>query len=98
EPARGAAHEGVEHVSHTSLELTLMLASVLVALAGLLVAWVFYIKSPGLPERIAASGKGLYRTVLKKWYVDEAYDYAIVKPLYGFSQFLWRIWDTWIID
>ena len=98
EPALGAAHEAAEHGAHTSLELTLMVASVLVALAGLLVAWVFYVKSPGMPQRLASSFKGLYRAVLNKWYVDEAYDYAIVRPLVGASQFLWRIWDTWVID
>jgi NADH-quinone oxidoreductase subunit L len=80
EPALGAVHEAAEQGAHTRLELTLMVASVLVALAGLLVAWVFYVKSPGMPQRLASSFKGLYRAVLNKWYVDEAYDYAIVPP------------------
>jgi len=98
EPALGAAHEAAGPGAHTSLELTLMAASVLVALAGLLVAWVFYVKSPELPQRLASSFKGLHRAVLNKWYVDEAYDNVIVRPLVGLSQFLWRIWDTWVID
>lgn len=75
-----------------------MFVSVLVALAGIGLAWLFYVKNPGLPERLGASLRGAYRTLLNKWYVDELYDYAIVRPLVGFSQFLWRIWDTWVID
>jgi NADH-quinone oxidoreductase subunit L len=95
EPSLGAAHEA--HAAH-STEVTLMIVSVLVALAGIGLAWLFYVRNPALPERLGASLKGLYRTLLNKWYVDEAYDYAIVRPLHGVSQFLWRIWDTWVID
>ena len=98
EPSRGAGHEGIAHVENSSVEVTLMVVSVLVALAGTALAWLFYVKSPGLPKRVAAALGGLYRGALNKWYVDEIYDYVIVKPLVGASQFLWRVWDTWVID
>jgi NADH-quinone oxidoreductase subunit L len=91
--AAAAAHEAAP-----GTELTFMAISVGVALIGILVAWLFYVKNPALPQKIAASFKGLYQTLYHKWYVDEAYDYAIVEPLMGASRFLWRIWDTWIID
>jgi NADH-quinone oxidoreductase subunit L len=96
-----AAHAAVGHaVEHhdPGLEITLMITSVLVALAGIGLAWLFYVRNPALPEKLGASARGLYRTLLNKWYVDEAYDYAIVRPLHGASQFLWRVWDNWIID
>jgi len=78
--------------------VTHMIVSVVVALLGILLAWVMYIRSPGLPEKLGASLKPLYTGALHKWYIDELYDRVIVRPLMGFSQFLWRIWDTWVID
>jgi NADH-quinone oxidoreductase subunit L len=80
------------------LELTLMIVSVVVALAGIGLAWLFYVKSPELPGRIGQSAKGLYRAMYRKWYVDEIYDAIVVRPLMAFSRFLWRVWDTWVID
>lgn len=97
EPSLGVAHEAA-HAAAPGTEVTLMILSVVVALAGIALAWLFYVRSPGLPERLGASLHGLYKTLLNKWYVDEAYDYAIVRPLMGMSQFLWRVWDTWVID
>src|SRR6202522_3631682 len=44
---------------------------VLIALAGLLIAWWFYIKSPQTPKKHAVSLRGLYRLVLHEFYVDE---------------------------
>jgi len=80
------------------LEIGLMIGSVAVALAGIAIAWLFYVKNPRLPQTLGARMAGLYRTLLHKWYVDEAYDYAVVTPLMGVSRFLWRVWDTWVID
>jgi NADH-quinone oxidoreductase subunit L len=94
--AATAAHGGAA-ASH-GLELTLMIVSVLVALAGIGLAWLFYVKSPELPGRIAAGAQGLYRALYRKWYVDEIYDAIVVRPLMAVSRFLWRVWDTWVID
>ena len=96
--AMAAAAGHVAETANHGLEVTLMIASVLVALAGIGLAWLFYVKSPGLPSRVASSARVLYRTLLNKWYVDEAYDYAIVRPLVGASRFLWQVWDNFIID
>ena len=84
--------------SHAGLEITLMATSVLVAVAGIGLAWLFYVRNPALPGRLAAKTRGLYRALLNKWYVDELYDEVIVRPLIQVSEFLWRVWDTWVID
>jgi NADH-quinone oxidoreductase subunit L len=83
----------------SSAELALTAASVGVAIAGFLLAWVLYYKRPELPERIAAKAGGLYEAVLNKYYVDELYGAAIVRPLVeGSTKLLWRGIDVGVID
>ena len=72
--------------------------SVAVALIGIAIAYLMYIRNPGLAAAFGARAQGLYRTLLRKWYIDEVYDALVVRPLMAFSNFLWRIWDVLVID
>jgi NADH-quinone oxidoreductase subunit L len=67
-------------VSH-SLEYALMVASVAVALAGIFVAWRWYVKNPEIPERVAAGAGWLYQLVLNKYKIDELYDFLFVNRI-----------------
>ena len=40
----------------------------------------------------------LARILHDKWYVDEAYDRVIVRPVVGASRFAWRWIDQFVID
>jgi NADH-quinone oxidoreductase subunit L len=73
--------------------------SVAMGLGGIgLAAW-FYLVSPGIPEALTNSLRGLYTLVYNKYFVDEAYDAAVVNPVIdGSRQLLWRIGDVRIID
>jgi NADH-quinone oxidoreductase subunit L len=83
----------------TGMELTLTGVSVLVGLGGLGLAWLFYIKRPELPDRIAHGLGGLYTTVLNKYNVDEIYGAAVIQPIINFSRsVLWRGVDVGVID
>jgi NADH-quinone oxidoreductase subunit L len=66
-----------EATSHGT-EFGLMVASVLVALAGIWGAYVLYLKRTELPAQIAARWSGLYRVLLNKYYVDQIYDAMFV--------------------
>ncbi|MBM3726077.1 MAG: NADH-quinone oxidoreductase subunit L [Acidobacteria bacterium] len=71
----------------------------LVGLGGIVLAYLFYVVSPGIPEGIANSLRGLYNLIDNKYYVDEAYDSAIVHPLeHGSRIVLWRGVDAGFID
>ncbi|MFI5269961.1 MAG: NADH-quinone oxidoreductase subunit L, partial [Chloroflexota bacterium] len=73
--------------------------SVAVALLGLFIAWLFYLKNPELPERLASSLGGLYQLVFNKYWVDELYGALITRPLASFSRVvLWRGVDVGLID
>jgi len=63
------------------VELGLMALSVLIAAAGIAVATRFYKEAFAIPTRMAAAWPRLYRTLLNKYKVDEAYDLVFVRGL-----------------
>jgi NADH-quinone oxidoreductase subunit L len=73
--------------------------SVMVALIGFYLAWLFYYKRPELPDRITARIHGIYLMVLHKYYIDEAYGALFVKPLLALSTVVfWKGIDQSVID
>ena len=80
-------------------ESLLMVISVAAALSGLYLAWLLYCRRPELPNEIAQGMRGLYETVLNKYYVDELYANLFVKPLVdGSTKLLWHGIDQNVID
>jgi len=80
-------------------ELGLMALATVVAVAGIGVAWYFFRRRRGAPARLAQRFSGVYRLLLNKYYVDEAYDALIVKPVVtGSEKGLWRGIDAGVID
>lgn len=74
-------------------------ASPFVAMAvGLLIAYIFYIGSPSLPNRLAKSQRPLYLLLFNKWYFDEIYDFIFVRPSKWIGLFLWKRGDLGMID
>jgi NADH-quinone oxidoreductase subunit L len=67
-------------------------------LIGLGLAWLFYIRRPDLPGRLAAQQRPLYLFLLNKWYVDEIYDVLFVRPALWLGRFLWKRGDGDVID
>ncbi|MDJ1007181.1 MAG: NADH-quinone oxidoreductase subunit L [Paracoccaceae bacterium] len=67
-------------------------------LIGLAVAWLFYIRNPGLPKALAENQRPLYLFLLNKWYVDEIYDFLFVRPAMWLGRFLWKRGDGGTID
>ncbi len=80
-------------------EWTVTAISVAVGLLGLLLAWIFYLKNPALPEKLGNSLHGLYTLIFNKYWVDELYGAVITRPLAAFSRtVLWRGVDVGVID
>ncbi|MEE9374833.1 MAG: NADH-quinone oxidoreductase subunit L [Rhizobiaceae bacterium] len=65
---------------------------------GFIVAWLFYIRSPGLPVELARQHSGLYQFLLNKWYFDELYDFIFVRPAKWLGTLFWKQGDGRIID
>jgi NADH-quinone oxidoreductase subunit L len=93
------AAEGLSEAAAHVLELWLALVAVVSALIGLGVAFWLYLRQPGKPEQLAKSLSGIYTTLYNKYYVDELYAAAIVRPLVWLSDnVFWKIVDVEAID
>jgi NADH-quinone oxidoreductase subunit L len=80
-------------------DMTLMAISVAAGVIGILVALVMYVLQPGMADSLAGSVKGLYTLVYNKYFVDELYDAAVVKPVVDGSRvLLWKGVDVGVID
>jgi NADH-quinone oxidoreductase subunit L len=74
-------------------------APVIAGLLGFFLAWWFYIKSPEAPKKLADSLSPLYKLFSGKYFIDELYQAAIVRPLVWISdKVLWHAIDERAID
>jgi NADH-quinone oxidoreductase subunit L len=76
----------------------MMVVSVVIALIGIGIAYLFYIKNPALPKRLAEKWKGLYKLVLNKYYIDELYEILFINSLKNLGTALWKGFDDFVID
>ncbi len=92
-PETAAAH------AHHSVaeELALTGLSVLIAAAGIFLAYRFYVQRPGTADRITERFRGLYRLVFHKYFVDEAYDALFVNRTKDLADGCWFV-DAQFVD
>src|SRR5881409_112690 len=76
----------------------IMAVATLMGLVGIATAYIVYVRWPGLPDRLAGQWQRVYRLSLNKWYVDEAYDRAVVRPTVRLADRLWTWVDVAMID
>jgi len=81
-----------------SMELTLMAISVVIALVGIFIAYVFYIWKPELPGILAEKRRTLYRVLVNKYFVDEIYEFCFIDSLKSLGTGLWKGFDDVVID
>jgi NADH-quinone oxidoreductase subunit L len=96
--AQAADHE--ESAAATeSLERGLAGVSIVVALTGIGLATYFFLKNRRAADSVSARFAGLHRLLEHKYYVDEIYDAAVVRPIRIVSEDgLWKGVDVRVID
>jgi NADH-quinone oxidoreductase subunit L len=77
-----------------SLEIVLRIVAVLFALEGILIADKYYRRKPQRPAQLAEAYPGGHKLLANKYFVDEFYGAAVVKPLLGFSKYILG----WVVD
>ncbi|MCO5216160.1 MAG: NADH-quinone oxidoreductase subunit L, partial [Thermomicrobiales bacterium] len=105
-PEDGAFHEFLHHAfehvhaHHVSMTMTWTfgIVSTVVALSGIAVAYVTYMRKAIDTTALATRFAGLYNFLLNKWFVDEFFMAAIVNPMKDIAQFLWKVVDVRVID
>jgi NADH-quinone oxidoreductase subunit L len=76
----------------------LIALSVIVVLAGILLAAQLYLLRPVRPETLGQPSTPVRALLLNAYYVDALYDAAVVRPLFALSQYLARVFDLTVID
>jgi NADH-quinone oxidoreductase subunit L len=97
------AEPGAQAADHAAAdegtELTLMAVSTGVALAGIGIAWYFWVFNRDAAAGVARQFSAVYRLLLNKYNVDELYDAAVVQPIKLLSTgVLWKGVDVGLID
>ena len=93
----GAFASATDHVSITT-EGIFMLAATASALLGIGLAFVLYRKTTDLPARLAHRFPGVYYLLLGKYYVDEAYEAVVIRPLVRGAEAAYEHFDLKIVD
>jgi NADH-quinone oxidoreductase subunit L len=96
-PQSEIRHEEAAPHASRGVELGLMAFSVLIALAGILIARKFYVTSPETSERMAERFAGAHRTLSHKYYVDELYDATAIAGTFASARGLWTF-DRKVVD
>jgi NADH-quinone oxidoreductase subunit L len=95
-PAAPAAEES--HAAE-STELMLMAISSGIAVAGIGLAFYFWVRNRRAADRMAESFRPVHALLLNKYYVDELYDAVLVRPIKLLSEAaLWKGADARVID
>ena len=66
----------------------LSLVATSLGMLGILLAYIFYLRMPGLPMILAWRLKGLYELLLEKYRIDELYNLLITRPLFFISDYI----------
>jgi len=76
----------------------LMALSLAVVLAGIYLAYAMYLRRTETPAALAARFPFAYRLSFRKFYQDELYEVAVIRPTIDGATWLWTFFDTKIID
>jgi len=89
----GAGHDATGFLAGHGL----MYLSALIAIGGIVAAYICYVSRPWVPDGWIARFPGAHRVVYCKYYVDEAYDRIIVRPLRTAGRVCFNL-DEFFID
>lgn len=89
-------HDALENAHH--VPTWVVLSPLVVGIIGISLAYILYIRRPDIPGKIATQCQDLYQFLLNKWYFDEIYDWAFVRPSFALGRLFWKIGDGSIID
>jgi len=103
EPVTGVASLRITHGEEAHLplgtEMALIGLAVVIAVAGILYAFARLKPAALVPKAQSPEATGIERVLEHKYFVDEAYEKAIVQPVVGISRrVLWRGMDSGLID
>jgi NADH-quinone oxidoreductase subunit L len=91
-------HDSIHRAHEEHVPFLIHWLPLIVSVLGLVWAYMFYIRRPDLPGKLAAAFPGVYQFLLNKWYFDELYDWLFVKNASRLGRLFWKGGDAGIID
>ncbi len=91
-----AGHDTVEAAHHVPVIVKLL--PLVFAAGGIALAYYCYMARPDMPALVAARARPLDRLFANKWYFDELYDAAFVRPARLLGVVFWKTGDGRVID
>ena len=82
----------------TGAEWLGLVIGALIAIAGITVAYVIYIRSPETAPALQKRFAGIHRFLANKWYFDELIDLLIVRPAAWFGRFCESVLERIVIS
>ncbi|MEX2316018.1 MAG: NADH-quinone oxidoreductase subunit L [Pirellulales bacterium] len=76
---------GLDAAEPPHMSPPVMAIGTMLGLLGILLAWFFYVRRPGLPVRLALQFPRSYMASLHKFFIDEIYARLIVRPVEGLA-------------
>jgi NADH-quinone oxidoreductase subunit L len=89
---------GLEEQGLGAVDFVLMGVSLVVAMLGIALAWVMYVRRTDLPGVVGVKLKPLYKAVYNKFYVDEFYGATFVRAAVDGSRWVWHRFDEKVVD
>jgi NADH-quinone oxidoreductase subunit L len=83
--------------SHLASEWLFIVISLVVAAIGIALGWLFYVKSPQLPDAWARRLKPLYEASYNKYWVDEFYGWAVTRRVMDAARGVFAV-DSKVVD
>jgi NADH-quinone oxidoreductase subunit L len=78
-------------------EALALIVGAVTALAGVGLAWLLYVRNPGTTQRLALRVRRLHGFLARKWYFDELYERAIVRPALALGRFFSDVFERVVI-
>ncbi|HZO60927.1 MAG TPA: NADH-quinone oxidoreductase subunit L [Solirubrobacterales bacterium] len=80
------------------IEALALSVGALSAIAGIGLAWLLYVRQPGTTLRLAERFRGLHDFLEHKWYFDELYDRAIVRPTLALGAWSANVFERYVVS
>ena len=74
------------------------LLPLVMGVSGIALAWIMYIVKPDLPAKAVSLFRPIHTFIFNKWYFDELYDWAFVRPVRALGRGFWKTGDGIVID
>ncbi len=97
EPVFHASDVAPKIVSH-SVEINLLILSLLAAATGIFLAYMMYVKNKDLPKIFVKKFSALHSLVYDKYRIDELYGVLFVRPFLAIGRFFSEVFDRRVVD